>query len=86
MVKMMFMVFRKSGLTREQFVTEWTGEQHLSFILGVVFYCVATTASSLGFVVFTVPEVWARIAPLFLIAVFVAVGLFSHRREAKGNR
>ena len=35
MVKMMFMVFRKAGLTREQFVAGWTGEQHLSFILGL---------------------------------------------------
>ena len=31
MVKMMFMLFRKTGLTREQCLTEWTGEQHLAF-------------------------------------------------------
>ena len=31
MVKMMFMLFRKNGVTREQCVNEWTGEQHLAF-------------------------------------------------------
>ena len=32
MVKMMFMVHRKTGLTREQCVAEWTGNQHLTFL------------------------------------------------------
>ncbi len=32
MVKMMFMVYRKTGITREQCVAEWMGAQHLSFL------------------------------------------------------
>ncbi len=30
MVKMMFMLYRKTGVTHEQCVTEWMGAQHLS--------------------------------------------------------
>ena len=35
MVKMMFMLHRKTGFTREECVAEWTGAQHLSGLDGL---------------------------------------------------
>ena len=32
MVKMMFMVYRKPDLTREQCCAEWTGDQHMALV------------------------------------------------------
>jgi uncharacterized protein (TIGR02118 family) len=32
MVKLMFMVHRKEGLTRDECLAEWTGEQHLAVL------------------------------------------------------